>query len=72
MYLVVGILKIRNGINVVVSRRLDFEVDIFIDCFNIGIRKELMFNVKLIVKNIMFIKVRGIMKFFCEVFIIIG
>ena len=36
------------------------------------IRKELMPNAKPIAKNIMPTKARGTMKFFCEVFIIIG
>ena len=43
-----------------------------IDRSNTGIRKELMPNAKPIAKNIMPTKARGTMKFFCEVFIIIG
>ena len=54
------------------SRRLDSEADISIDRSNTGIRKELMPNAKPIAKNIMPTKARGTMKFFCEVFIIIG
>ena len=65
MHLVAGIPKIRNGTNVAASRRLDSEADI-------SIRKELMPNAKPIAKNIMPTKARGTMKFFCEVFIIIG
>lgn len=64
--------KIRNGTNVAASRRLDSEADISIDRSNTGIRKELMPNAKPIAKNIMPTKARGTMKFFCEVFIIIG
>ena len=48
------------------------EADISIDRSNTGIRKELMPNAKPIAKNIMPTKARGTMKFFCEVFIIIG
>jgi hypothetical protein len=51
---------------------LDSEADISIDRSNTGIRKELMPNAKPIAKNIMPTKARGTMKFFCEVFIIIG
>ncbi|BDC07533.1 hypothetical protein I100019A1_32920 [Phocaeicola vulgatus] len=72
MHLVAGIPKIRNGTNVAASRRLDSEADISIDRSNTGIRKELMPNAKPIAKNIMPTKARGTMKFFCEVFIIIG
>jgi hypothetical protein len=57
---------------VAASRRLDSEADISIDRSNTGIRKELMPNAKPIAKNIMPTKARGTMKFFCEVFIIIG
>lgn len=72
MHLVAGIPKIRNGTNVAARRRLDSEADISIDRSNTGIRKELMPNAKPIAKNIMPTKARGTMKFFCEVFIIIG
>lgn len=72
MHLVAGIPKIRNGTNVAASRRLDSEADISIYRSNTGIRKELMPNAKPIAKNIMPTKARGTMKFFCEVFIIIG
>ena len=72
MHVVAGIPKIRNGTNVAASRRLDYEADISIDRSNTGIRKELMPNAKPIAKNIMPTKARGTMKFFCEVFIIIG